>query len=172
MRLILLALVPACAVSTTAPFAHPRPAPAPAPASDPAPASAPAAEPRMGKMTCDAAHDHCIRPDTWFMTNPDSMYPDATPAYEDGGAFYTWERKRPIDGEAHRTVAATADNVTVGAAIVVFDSTGVLPYSEDNALSHDWRYGTIAAVDGDAVQLVDDSTWIPIDAMRVVVESR
>jgi hypothetical protein len=127
----------------------------------------------MGNMSCDAAHDHCVRAGTWFMTNPDSMYDDATPAFEFEGAFYAWQDSRdPYVGVAHRTVAASTGNVTVGAAVVVFDTSGGLPYSESNAQTQAWHFGTVGKVEADSLALVDREGTVPLAGVRVVVETR
>lgn len=186
MRLcFLLVFSPACAVAARSPTAG---TPAVAPTAAAAPATTPPAAAhrdaygnlvgpsgglQMGNMTCDAAHEHCIRGATWFMTDPDSGYPDATPAFEFEGAFYPWERSTdPYAGEAHRTVVATPDNVRAGVEIVVFDLDGRLPYSESNAQTQSWTYGVVGEVDGDRLQLAGGGAWIPLAGARVVVESR
>lgn len=170
MRLLLLTLVPACAVSTAVPGRDPVQPAAKSPAVTEAP---PAAQDGFG--TCDAAHDHCLRHDTWFVSEWDGDYVgDARPAYRHGDEYLEYERDQPMSGRGHRTVAATVDTVVVGATVVVFEPSADLPRGEEYALEHDWRIGTVGEVDviEGAFRYQGKDWWIPLDGARVVVESR
>jgi len=194
VRLLLLAVIPSCAVSTNLPGARSeQPSAAPPAAAEPAPPPGPYIEahhdsfgnligpggdPSSAATTCDAAHDHCLRPETWFVSEWDGRgVANATPTYRFEDAFHDWRRGETPPGSGHRTEPATAASVQVGAPAVMFDSfdfLGAPPTSEDDALTATWQMGTVEALDAATGKLrfAGEERWIPLAVARVVVESR
>src|SRR5205823_8362720 len=73
----------------------------------------------VSSETCDAAHDHCIRPQTWFLsdTRPSpGRTSHVTPVYERDGCWldYTDSDDYARRGVLYHTAPATIATVTSG----------------------------------------------------------
>ena len=192
---------PAAAPPNPAPAAPTDPAPPdPATAGAPPAAAPPAAAPEVrfspsgvpylpgGRLrgldrTCDAAHDHCLRPETWFVADAwdDHDRPDrATPAFAARHQWFEWKLRTDVTGVGYRTVPANPATLAPGAIAVVFpiDTAAMhevaagVPPNEFVAETTHWVIGVVDRMDRDPTffHLRGDHRRRRVAAARVVVE--
>jgi hypothetical protein len=124
----------------------------------------------IADRSCDAAHDHCLRPWVWFVASKG----DAVPGRWTGQRFVPADS---VDGRieragmAYRTVPATSANLHKSAVVVVYSTDSAGPSAEDDALGPHWQLGKVAEVRADAglVKLDGDDDYRNLALVRVAV---
>jgi hypothetical protein len=132
-----------------------------------------------GQDVCDAAHNHCLHSNSWFLTGGPGMGPhDAVLVFRFEGHFYGWkdsdERNR---GVAYRTEPATAGNVKPGAKVMVFHPMDSDEWAPPRRASEardwqNWGLLDVATVDSAAgtFRTPSGKRDFPLALARVVVE--
>jgi hypothetical protein len=123
--------------------------------------------------TCDAAADHCLRPETWFLERTVGTMRRIDAVFWADGAWRRWSSGAAVaGGPAHRTRPATLDDLAVGAP-VIFVMSGRVPANESEA-HHAWALETIHSIDlGDETfEWGRGSAGTPVGLARVIVETR
>jgi hypothetical protein len=134
-------------------------APDPRPVADaPAATDAPLSE---GPRVCDAGHDHCLRPGTWFVLEG----AEAVAVYRRDGRWHRWGGAVVTGGTAYRSAPATAAMLVSGRAVLV-PSQPVT--SEHAALTMKWKVAIVWEVAGG--RFTSDRGEFPVGSARVTRE--
>jgi len=151
-------------------------------ASTPAARALPAVELPRAAGFCDPAHNHCIRPATWFWIE-NALYGSAgptTPVHEQDGKWLSWENGQAVHGYTLlRTELAVPSKVKVHDVLIVWranDDQPVWPVSEEQAQTPSyWVVMVVETVDAKAgtftIQGRPDVP-VPLAAARSVVERK
>ena len=139
------------------------------------------------KPICDAAHNHCLHSNTWFVSNmPDAPVSQVEVAFRFDGRFWRWKDTHqvgPYDPRygtfvAYRTVPATVRNARPGAIIVDHRNGDNAEnhdprFSNDARASENWHIGRIAevnAADG-TFRFIEGKRFHPLAHARVAIET-
>jgi hypothetical protein len=134
---------------------------------------------REGKDTCDAAHNHCLHSNSWFLAGAPGLGPyQAVLVFRFEGRFYRWKDVEERDrGRAYHTVPATASNVAPGAKVLVFHPPGSDDWGPPRSAaeardSENWGLLEVASVDAAAATFGTRAGYrgYPLALSRVVVE--
>jgi len=133
-----------------------------------------------GGGTCDAAHNHCLHSNTWFVAGAARQGKnDAMPCFRHEGKFWTWKHGDERDeGVAYRTAPATLANLSVGAVVFVYnemDLTDLTPPRDPHRARdwENWRMVHVASIDPGTSTFRTSSGQlaIPLAITRVAVET-
>lgn len=145
----------------------------PEPAAAPGHAVVPGGPMSRDARTCDAAADHCLRPDTWFLVKTDGAMTRLAPVFPADGHWHDWRGGAQVQGgPAYRTRPATFEDLAVGTQIIIYGPMR-LPPSESEAYGT-WRLATVHALDAEKRTLAIGKAGSPhpVDYARVIVEIR
>jgi hypothetical protein len=133
---------------------------------------------------CDPAHDHCIRPTTWFHmerpAGPGTASP-VTPVHEKDGKWVTYASGETVgDGILLRTEVAKAASTKKGELLIVWQPRAdepLYPESEDQAQTSTTRWvsmvvETVSPSAGTFTIQARPDRPFPLAASRRVVESK
>jgi hypothetical protein len=130
-------------------------------------------------VTCDAAHDHCLRDGVWFSVNniqAGKLY-RALPVFEFEKKWWTW-RGEPADDpvKLYKTQIAGNAKLAPGTAVIWFSSEtsdGKWAESEYEALtSSRWEAGVVEAQQSPTVVMIKGFGAAPLDTIRLITETR
>jgi hypothetical protein len=132
-------------------------------------------------VDCDAAHDHCMRPEVWFSVGnivPGKLY-RALPVFTFEDKWWTWRGQEDSPIKLYRTKLAGKDPVPANTPIVFFSaetsSTKWLDSEYEALTSSRWEAGvTESASVGGPTGAVKVKGWgdVQTDTVRVIVEAR
>jgi len=125
---------------------------------------------------CGPAHDHCLR-GPWFLERSDGPHVRVTAVFEADHRWWSWQDRMEEHGEAAvRTRAATVDDFTRGAPILLFrGSVTRPPRTEGEAHGNGWDLVTVYSVDAKDRTFKfgpRGSASFSIDLARAIVETR
>jgi hypothetical protein len=134
----------------------------------------------MGRgVTCDAAHDHCLRDGVWFSVNniqPGKLY-RALPVFEFEKKWWTW-RGEPADDpvKLYKTQIAGNAKLAPGTAVIWYSSEtsdSKWADSEYEALtSSRWEAGVVDSQQSPTVVMIKGFGAAPLDTIRLITETR
>jgi len=178
-----LVFLAGCSVAAGFPGAGPAAPADPAPADGPAPASTPA--PATATATggaCDAAHDHCLPPGTWFADSGDRSGGSGVvgPCVDRDG---TWHSIKHVDVSCdaatfHRTEPATVANAAAGTLVISYSASSRepegYPENETRARQGRWIIAEIGEVDAErgTFRFKNRPMEMQLAGARVIVETQ
>lgn len=121
-------------------------------------------------VTCDAKHDHCLRPQARFLLLDDS---EARVVFAARGHWWDWQEigKQWWPGDAVTTAPATIQTVKVGDVVLIYngqqDDSG-LPQGETAAHLEDWSVRKVVAIDAAAGTITTSKKVWSIARVRVI----
>jgi len=134
----------------------------------------------MGRgVTCDAAHDHCLRDGVWFSVNniqAGKQY-RAVPVFEFEKKWWTW-RGEPADDpvKLYKTQIAGNAKIAPGTAVIWFSnesSASKWADSEYEAVtSSRWEAGVVESQQSATVVMIAGFGATPMDTIRLITETR
>jgi hypothetical protein len=134
----------------------------------------------MGRgVTCDAAHDHCLRENMWFSVNniqAGKLY-RALPVFEFEKKWWTW-RGEPADQPVrlYKTQIAGNAKIAPGTSVIWFSSEtsdGKWADSEYEALtSSRWEAGVVESQQSPTVVMIKGYGAATMDTIRLITETR
>ncbi|MEO6776537.1 MAG: hypothetical protein ABI467_26565 [Kofleriaceae bacterium] len=134
----------------------------------------------MGRgMTCDAAHDHCLRDGIWFSVNRIEAGKQfrAVPVFEFETKWWTW-RGEPADDpvKLYKTHVVDRAQLASGTPVIWFSnetSDAKWPESEYEAVtSSRWEAGVVEAQQSASIVMIAGFGAVPLDTVRVLTETR
>jgi hypothetical protein len=128
---------------------------------------------------CDAAHDHCLRPGTWFAADNiiAGKFFRALPVYELDGKWYDWGEGEERTGRLFHTKLATASTLHHGDPVILFNTSQPPQWATseyDGLTSSNWEIAVVNAVNTSAKTFTVDGAGdpFPIDVARVITEQK
>lgn len=120
-------------------------------------------------VTCDAAHDHCLRPWVWFVEEHKGARPSRFKSGEMHAVFDV-DNLVPHGSKdaAYRTVPVAPEQVKEGMHVFFLDG---LPDSESDANSDYWMFGDVSEVQVEAgvFKVKGSDRHYPLDTVRAPV---
>jgi len=134
----------------------------------------------MGRgVSCDAAHDHCLRDGVWFSVNNIIAGKQfrAVPVFEFEKKWWTW-RGEPADDpvKLYKTQIAGNAKLSAGTPVIWFSnesSETKWADSEYEALvSSRWEAGVVEEMVSPTTVMIKGSGTVPMDTVRLITETR
>ena len=133
----------------------------------------------MGRgVTCDAAHDHCLRDGVWFSVSniqPGKLY-RALPVFEFEKKWWSWRGEPDEPVKLYKTQIAGNARIAPGTSVIWFSNENTGPKwadSEYEALtSSRWEAGVVERQDSPTVVEIQGFGPTPLDTIRLITETR
>jgi hypothetical protein len=125
---------------------------------------------RTKSITCDAAHDHCVRPWAWFVEDP--VKGARVTMFKNGKLHWVFAIDNLVADDdkvaGYRTVPVKPQAVKVGMHVYF---RGSLPDTEASANTDWWMYGDVAEVQLEAgvFKIKGDNRHYPLETVRTPV---
>jgi hypothetical protein len=131
----------------------------------------------MGRgVDCDAAHDHCLRPDVWFSVGnivPGKLY-RALPVYKLEDKWWTWRGDEEQPVKVYMTKQVGTAKLSPGTPVIWFSSDTSAPKwadSEYEALtSSRWEAGVVDLPSSGGTVKIKGWGAADMDTVRVIVQ--
>lgn len=130
-------------------------------------------------VTCDVAHDHCLRPEVWFSVDdfvPGKLY-RAVPVFAFDSAWYDWRGRETSPTKLYRTKVAGKAPIAAGTPVIFFSaetaSKSKWVDSEREALtSSRWEGGVTESASVGNIVTIKGWVDVPVDTVRLIIASK